>query len=225
MWHFRQSGEHNSIYMNRLVQSKVKKFFDDFPDISYGKDEIVINKNDQIDKIFYIVTGEIVQTGLSLATNRVVLNVYKPGSYIPLPYIFTKQASKYYFTATKQTVCRVAPAERVAKFIRQDAGVQSDLIKRLALGLDGIVDKLFMAYAGTAKQKVVLELLIMQARRNNHSGNFEITVTHDDIAEKCGLSRETVTRVLGNLAKSGLINKKSNKIIFNSIEGLQKIIS
>jgi CRP-like cAMP-binding protein len=211
--------------MSRRNNPIISKFFEDFPSLNYQKNDVIINKKQPIDKIYFIVSGEIIQSGLGSATNRVILNVYKPGSYIPLAYIFKKQPSKYFFIASKTTVCRVAPIDKVAKLIKQDLSVQSDLIKRLTIGIDGLVDKLFIAYTGTAKQKVVLELLIMQARRNNSSGNFEITVTHDDIAEKCGLSRETVTRVLGSLAHKGLIYKKNNKIIILELDGLQKIIS
>jgi len=211
--------------MNRIAISKVRKFFDDFSSVSFEKNEVIINKNEKSKNIYFLVSGEIVQSGLSTATNRVILNVYKPGSFIPLPLLFSNSPSKYYFSASKKTICKVAPSEKVAKFIKQDSAVQFEVLNRLCRGLDGVVDKLFMSYTGTAKQRVVLELLIMQNRRNNNSGILEITVTHDEVAEKCGLTRETVTRILGSLAKSGYIYKRNNKISFLNIPELRKIIA
>ncbi len=211
--------------MNRLTRSKVRKFFDEFPSVSYDKNAVLINKNETSKNIFYIVSGEVVQSGLSNASNRVILNVNKPGSFIPLSSIFNPVPSRYYFSTTKKTVCLIAPADKVQKMIKQEPTIQTDLLKRLSVGIDGIVDKLFMSFTGNAKQRVVLELLIMQSRRNNGTGNLEITVTHDEIAEKCGLTRETVTRVMGGLAKLGYIYKKNNKISFINMAELQKIIS
>lgn len=210
--------------MNRLA-GKIRNYFESFPPVSYEKDTILIAKNELSKNIFYIVSGEVVQYGLGTASSRVILNVYKPGAIIPLSRIFINSHSKYYFSTAKTTIYRVAPIEKVTKFIKQEPSVQADLIKRLTIGLDGIVDKLFIAYTGSAKQRVVLELLIMQSRRNNSSGNFEIKVSHGEIAEKCGLTRETVTRILGKLAKSGFIVKQSNKIAFLNMAELQKIVS
>lgn len=52
-------------------------------------------------------------------------------------------------------------------------------------------------------------------------GKKELFFSHQEIADMLGVSRVTVTRVLGYFAEAGLINKKRKKIIINDIQGLK----
>ncbi len=52
-------------------------------------------------------------------------------------------------------------------------------------------------------------------------GNKHLFFSHQEIADMLGVSRVTVTRVLGNFTEEGLINKKRKKIIINDIQGLK----
>lgn len=85
----------------------------------------------------------------------------------------------------------------------------SDLIKRISL--DAPQERLarFILDSVEKKQKVL------------HYPNF----THDEIAQRVGLTRETVTRHLNNFKRSKIIDIKSQEISVLNPEKLQKIAS
>lgn len=52
---------------------------------------------------------------------------------------------------------------------------------------------------------------------------LRIKITHQDLANTIGSSRETVSLTLGDFRKSGLIEIKERKIIIKNLEGLESI--
>jgi len=52
-------------------------------------------------------------------------------------------------------------------------------------------------------------------------GKKELLFSHQEIADMLGVSRVTVTRVLGDFAKEGLIDKKRKKVTVRDISGLK----
>jgi CRP-like cAMP-binding protein len=71
--------------------------------------------------------------------------------------------------------------------------------------------------AGTARSRVLYELLIECQRFGAPNGqDIAISLTETDIGARAGLARETVSREMHKLKKSGLIAIMKNKITVNN---------
>jgi len=71
-----------------------------------------------------------------------------------------------------------------------------------------------------SKKRLVKFLLDMLTQ----SGAIPVSFTQEEIAERLGAARETVTRQLSQLKSSGLIEIKAHRILIRDKEGLQKLL-
>jgi CRP/FNR family transcriptional regulator, cyclic AMP receptor protein len=70
---------------------------------------------------------------------------------------------------------------------------------------------------------VIVELADTAVLTIKPDGTKQIAATHDEIAAAVGSVRETVTKVIGELAREGVIDSGYGKIVLRDIDGLQQI--
>lgn len=70
---------------------------------------------------------------------------------------------------------------------------------------------------------VLLELLDTALADRDEEGRPMVRLTHDDLAAAVGSVRETVTKVVGELAREGYIQSGYGKITLLDLEGLRRL--
>jgi CRP-like cAMP-binding protein len=91
--------------------------------------------------------------------------------------------------------------------MRDNPDVMYDLLARLYRGMDGLFGRIVHLMSGTAKSRLVYELII-ECRRfgvTQADGSLLLTANEQDLAARSGLSRETVSREMGKLKHEGLV--------------------
>lgn len=100
----------------------------------------------------------------------------------------------------------------------------------LTLHLAAAVERLYLSLYRLSgkrlKARIAAELLDLQdttlASRNDN-GHAVVHITHDDLAAAVGSVRETVTKVIGELSREGLIDAGYGKIALLDIAGLRAV--
>ncbi len=94
--------------------------------------------------------------------------------------------------------------------------------QRRARGETRHADLLFLA----SRERVVLILCELAESHGNLSGNrveIRLPLSHQDIAELIGVSRETATIALGELQAAGLVEMSRRRIAIADVRGLQRV--
>jgi CRP/FNR family cyclic AMP-dependent transcriptional regulator len=61
-------------------------------------------------------------------------------------------------------------------------------------------------------------------KAENGSVKFNLTLTHEEIAQMIGASRETVTRVFADFKKRNLLQIKGSSVTIKSQSGLERLV-
>ncbi|HSX02155.1 MAG TPA: Crp/Fnr family transcriptional regulator [Candidatus Saccharimonadia bacterium] len=209
-----------------VVAQKIETFFADFPRRQYQPGQILIQAQDNPEYVFYVVEGRIKQYDISERGDEVVLNTFKSPAFFPMSYAITKQPNEYFYEAEVETTAHIAPPAEVVAFIRANPDVMYDLLSRVYQGLDGLLGRLAHMMAGSARGRVLYELLIEGRRFGEERGHgVMLTLTETDLAIHAGLARETVSREIGKLKAEGLVSVIKNEMFVNSLDRLAEVVS
>lgn len=190
------------------ISKKVTEFFAAYPERTYPKGQILIHAGEQPEHVLYVAEGKIRQYDITYRGDEIVVNVFKHGAFLPMLWALTDEPNKYFFDAeTPVRVCH-APRQDVVRFLRQNPDVTLDLLTRVYIGVNGMLERMVQLMSGSARSRLIHEVLI-ECKRFGHrgdDGSYHISVTESDLAARAGLTRETVSREVNKLSKLGLID-------------------
>ncbi len=211
------------------ITEKLNHFFSSFPSKIYKKgEEIQVQKNG-IGNILYLKKGLVKMYAVSLSGEELVLNIFKPGTFFPMLSLFNEeQNDPYYFhIALEDAELYIAPRPEVEAFLKEEKEIMWDLISRVFRGMDGMLQRVIQFMTGDAYSKIVAHLLLI-AKRFGNVGDNNVTITlpltHQELANHAGLSRETVSRQMKILERDGLLHYKKNIIVIDNIEKLENLL-
>lgn len=196
-------------------QSGLEEFFRTYPELSFKKNDIIVEYAEPANYILYISRGEVRQVDITATGNELTLNVLKTGALISLPWVFKTDNSLFSFRANNDVVIRKAPVVDVKKFIEENPEIPLQILKRVSRGLDGVLLRLgaHMGHQAASSVRVELYLEAIRFGRHDKENKTTVSIPVNDLASRSGLARETVSRQLSSLAETGLIVRKGKTII------------
>lgn len=195
------------------VSNKIEKFFAQYKNIAYKKESTIIQPEDSILVINYLKKGLVKQYIETKDGGEIIINIFRPGSFFPVIIPIAQVENDCYFETIGQVEIFRAPTEDVLKFLKSDPEVLFDLTKRFAQGLNGLTKRIEELTSGGAPEKITSLLTYLASRygeKIDHGTIITLPVTHQDIASWTGLTRETVSRHIEKLAKTGKLSYRKH---------------
>ncbi|MBI2593271.1 Crp/Fnr family transcriptional regulator [Candidatus Daviesbacteria bacterium] len=212
--------------MEKSVFKKLENFFSKRKLLNYKKGEIIIRSDDIPQGVFYVQKGYVSLYTMLEDGRQITLNIFKPGSYFSMMWAISDIPNAYCFQAITQTSLYRAPKGEVVDFLKRNPDVLFDVTRRILVGLDGILTIIQHLVSGTAYQKIGTTLVILAKRFGRKSRNLGITIelalTHQDIANLCGITRETTSLAMKKLEKKKLISYNTHHVVVKSVLKLEK---
>lgn len=198
--------------MNETVEVKVEKFFRKYEKKIFKKGEILIKESVKIpETIFYVEKGFVGQTKNRGKAEAVTLNILKKGSFFPIILALGELENQFDFKALSEVEVRMAPVKDVIKFLHENSDVLYKLTTRLSRGVGGLLNHMETLMVKEARQQILDTLTVFAKRFGEKESKYfkiKLELTHKNLAEILGLTRETVTRVLKDLIKEKKIVRK-----------------
>ena len=154
------------------------------------------------------------------------MNVFKPPAFFPMSWAINNSPNKYFYKAETDTELHIVPTGDALIFIKDNPDVMLDLLSRLYKGMDGLLGRMVHLMSGSAKSRLLYELVIESRRfgKKNADGSIQLSVSEGDLAGRTGLSRETVSREIHKLKNQDLVSLKHSGIIVKDIAAIEEII-
>ena len=113
---------------------------------------------------------------------------------------------------------------RFATLAEDDPALGDQLMSSMMVNLERAHDHMLLLGRKTAQEKIATFLLDM-ARRVSTGDSFELPMQRSDIADHLGLTIETVSRTLTQLAKEGVIKlaSASRSVVLSDKAALQRL--
>jgi CRP/FNR family transcriptional regulator len=204
----------------------LKKFFLKSGVRNYKKGDVIIRSDDEPAGIYLIDSGFVKMSSTFENGTETAVNVFKPGTFFPMTWAIGGIANDYNYTALSPLKLYKASKDEFVKFLKDNPDILFDLMKRVFIGLDGVLFNLKHLLHGNSYQRVAVTLYMM-ARRFGSGKKINATIgiplTHLDISHFSGLTRETTTIMVNKLEKAGIITQNKRKITIKNLEALEKI--
>ncbi|MFH0864416.1 MAG: Crp/Fnr family transcriptional regulator [Candidatus Gottesmanbacteria bacterium] len=211
--------------MDNTLNDKLENFFSQFKQVTFSKGEIIIRPDNTPQGVYFIKEGYARMYSTFADGRELTLNIFKPRTYFSMMWALADIANTYYFQAHTRVIVQKAPQGQVKEFLQANPDILFNLTKRILVGLDGILTNIEYLLSGQAAHRVMAALFLSAKRFGQPKENNEVIInlplTHQDIANLAGLTRETTSIEMGKLTKKKLISYNKRLIIINDIAKLE----
>jgi len=208
------------------VEQRVEAFFSAYPKRSYPTGQILVFANENPEYIFYLADGKVRKYDVSYRGDEVVVNIFKSGAFFPMSWAINRSPNHYFYKTETASSVHIVPTEAALQFIKNDPEVMFDLLSRIYRGMDGLLGRLVHLMSGSAKSRLLYELII-ECRRfgeENPDGSYSLKINEGDLAARTGLSRETVSREIRKIKTDNLVKLDGKSIQISNLAGLEEKI-
>lgn len=213
--------------MKNSVQTMIQSFYNAYDPVEVKKNRIIIREGEEPQGVYFLEDGEVGQCDITASGATIIVNVFKGGAFFPMSWAINRTRNEYFFKTLSDTRLRIAPANEVVRFIRDNPEVMFDLLSRVFIGTEGLVRRAAHLMGSTARTRILFELSVTAKRHGNvaPSGIVIVNVTESNLALRSGLTRETVNRELRRLKESHLISVGHGEIRIHDFLKLENLVS
>lgn len=210
--------------MDDDVAAKIDTALSKYPKRSYPKGQILVFADETPEHIFYITKGRVRKYDVSYRGDEVIVNIFKPPAFFPMSEAINHSHNNYFYKTEEETEVHIVPAEEALRFLKDNPDVMLDLLMRIYRGMDGLLGRLVQLMSGSAKSRLLYELLIESRRfgKKNPDGSITLTITEVDLASRAGMSRETVSREMKQIKADGLVGVTPKGITVKDLSTLEE---
>ncbi len=178
---------------------------------SFPAGTVIINFNSYISSIPIILSGSIKVIRTDEEGREILLYYIKPGESCIMSFLagMHNDTSKIKAIVEEDAELLLIPVDKAKQWIR-DFPEWTDFILNL---YQKRFEELLEVVNAIAFQKADIRLMNLLNQKSQLFNSREIKVTHQQLADETGLSREAVSRILKQLEKDGLLSIARNKII------------
>lgn len=192
----------------------------------YDANEQIIDRQSVTTDIFFVVEGRVRVVNYSLSGREITFDDLDAGQYFgELAAIDSDPRSAGVMALTS---CHIASMQQdhFIALLENNPAIALKLMRNLTSMIRTSTLRIMDLSTLAANNRVHADLL-RQARKQPDGANKAIISpipVHADIASRVSTTRETVARVLNDLARSGIVVREKNALIINDLENLQEMV-
>jgi CRP/FNR family transcriptional regulator, cyclic AMP receptor protein len=174
---------------------------------------------------FVICSGRVKLSTTSREGKVLILKVAGPGEILGLSAVISGTA--YETTAETVGPCQInfVDKENLARMIESNTEMSLRSIRFLSIEFQSVyrdIHELVLARSSAGKlARLLLSWTRPESERTDREAHVPESLTHEEMAQMIGASRETVTRLLGNLKKKELIHIEGSTLIIRDRPALE----
>ena len=175
--------------------------------------------------VYFVVSGSVRIVNYSASGREIALATIEAGSYFgELSAVDGQRRSANVVAATDCSVATITPAIFNRLLVKHPT-VAMDVLQRLASIVRVADDRIMDLSTLRAVQRVYVELLRLTDSDVAVPNLWVIRpmLSHSEIASRASTTRETVARVLGQLAHAGVVERKSKALYIRDKERLERL--
>lgn len=211
----------------------IKRLFKESRVKKYPKNQIVFYQGDPITNICLIASGYVKAYTILDSGDTRTLFILGPGDIFPIAFSVNLQWDKYnvryFYQSLTDIEISMVESSIFKKNVESDQAMMNAYLTYMAATNEAIVHQLEMMKTKGAMNKVAFLLPYLANKLGKPLGpdtyQLMIKLSHQEIADLTGLTRETTTQQVKKLEKEGAIDQKNGnwiiKVTEDSLEGLR----
>ncbi|MEO5373974.1 MAG: Crp/Fnr family transcriptional regulator [Alphaproteobacteria bacterium] len=193
----------------------------------FGADEQIIDRQSESRDIYFVVAGKVRILIYSIGGREVTLADIGQGEYFGELAAIDGAPRSASVMAVDDTLVAVMSPDQFVGLISRHPALALDVMRRLTAVVRHATNRIMELSTLGANNRVHAELL-RQARavKPNADGQVELRPipVHSDMASRVSTTRETVARVLNDLARNGVVRRERDALVVTDIEYLEDLV-
>jgi len=201
---------------DQVAINYLRAFLDRHPTQRFKKKEIIVFQGEAPRTAFVVKTGTVKTYNLSVGGDEKPVAFYQAGSIFPAAWVYGKAASAPYYYEAFSPEVEVYAVDRheFVNFIKKRPELLYQELERLLAEQLGASVRLNALQHSRARDKLIYTLHYLALSHGQAHGQTKIALTleltHQDLANLTGLTRETAATELNRLKKQGVIDYGKN---------------
>lgn len=182
----------------------------------YPKDGVVFFENESGDSLFMILSGRVKVTILGDDGREIILTVLGPGDFFGEMSLLDNEPRSATAIVTEETELVSLQRADFESVLADNKEIALGLIRVLTQRLrraDQQIETLALLDVYGRVARLIVDLAREEGRRLKDGRVAFRRVTHQEIANRIGTTRETVTRILKDLERAGRIKVEGKEIV------------
>lgn len=193
----------------------------------YGPQEQIIDRQSENREVFFIVDGSVRVVIYSVSGRELTLDDLGPGSYFGEMAAIDGHPRSASVMSLTETLAAILPAETFVRLVTTHEGMALNVMRRLTSIVRTATDRIIDLSTLGANNRVHAELL-RQARAagvaEDGSAVLQPIPVHSDIASRVSTTRETVARVMNDLARQGIVKRERESLVIFDVDRLDDLV-
>jgi len=191
--------------------------------LAYAKGEVLFVEGQRSKGVFVLHSGSVKLSAGSADGKSIIVGRADQGEMLGLPTVISGRSNELTAEALESVECDFIDRDVFLQFL----GENGDAALRVAEILSNMYDAAFdqaryLGLSASAPEKLA-RLLLQLSLDKPHNGHSS-PITHKEIAEMIGLSRETVTRLLARFKRTNLIQTHNTGFHVLDRPGLEQLL-
>jgi len=183
---------------------------------TFKRNDIILQEEDANEFMYIILDGEAKIIQATEDGKEIILALHRSGDFFGELSLIDGKTAPASVVATKHSITAIISKQDFFSLIFSYPNVLKNLLLILCSRFRESLGTIQMLNFSNSLERIKM-LLVMLHEKYGKEGKgakvLDIKLTHKDIAEMVGMTRETVTRVLDRLQKDGDITIHKNKLI------------
>jgi CRP/FNR family cyclic AMP-dependent transcriptional regulator len=194
---------------------------------TYPKEAILFAEGQEPRGVFVLCTGRVKLSTNSADGKSIIVRLAQPGEIVGLPGTLSGKPYELTVEALEPVQANFIARDAFLQFLREHPVAALRVAQILSQIYHAILLEVrYLGFSGSTAEKLArffLDLPVMPTQNDGHL-RATLTLTHREIAEMIGASRETVTRLFAHFKRQGLIEVRGSSLLITDKAGMQKLL-
>jgi cAMP-binding proteins - catabolite gene activator and regulatory subunit of cAMP-dependent protein kinases len=194
-----------------------------------SKTQVLFRKGDNLTKqgafasyALFVINGLAKQYVEGDASKSFNLRIIRPGEFVGLSAVFTKNTFNYSSVALTDCQVFLVEKETIASVIKQNGQFGFNMIKRYCEQNANMFDTLKTILYKQMNGRMAGTLLYIDSLKEENPEIFQL-LTRKDLADFAGISTESAVKLLKSFEKDGLIELQEKDVVLSNYKELEEL--
>lgn len=191
----------------------------------YPKSAVLFIEGQRPRGVFVLCTGKAKLSTSSSEGKTIITKISEAGDVLGLNATISNHPYEVTAEMIEPGQANFISREALMQFLREHGEVAVRVAEQLSKNYYVAYEEIrTLGLATSPAEKFAKLLLAWEAEKNNGGSTIRMTLTHEEIAEMIGTTRETVSRLFSDFKKKQLVQIKGSILTIRNKPGLEKLV-
>lgn len=193
----------------------------------HDADEQILDRDSDSREVFFVAEGTVRVIIYTASGREVTLADVHQGDYFGELAAFDGEPRSASVQAVTNCWVAALPAARFLTVLESHPPLALMVLRRMATTIRTATDRIVALSTLGANNRIQADLLRLALTAGSGAGGaarIRPIPVHGDIASRVSTTRETVARVLGDMARQGLVTRERDALVVHDVAALQRLV-